>query len=131
MLNMLKGLVTIGVIVLTVSQVAGQTTRSTTTCNVPKSNVQGVSRADVVVTDVPATVLAVDANRCSALLRNTGAADVRCASDNEAAPSPTAGTLIPTGQGLGLGVGEATRLWRCVRVASTDSAVNVLEVSTK
>lgn len=74
----------------------------------------------------PVTVLNEDASACQRLIRNLGAAPMRCLPLAQGVPTATAGWLIGSGQDFELGP-EGREQWRCVRTTGTDTSAATLE----
>jgi len=92
-----------------------------------KVNLKGTSNADITVDSTAGGVVVMDAlsTRCSANIRNTGTADMRCAPASVTV-STTAGALLKPGDIAVLGV-EGAEAWRCIRTTGTSTTTNVLE----
>jgi len=96
-------------------------------CTNTRINLQGVSNADIVVSSVAIAVLAEDANRCEAIIVNTGTADMRCTEKNKPGPSATIGVLLTPTSSFKLSFDEARKPWDCIRTTGVDAAANVVE----
>ena len=100
---------------------------ATASCKTTTVNGLGVAGADVTIDATAGGIATLDANpaRCGALIRNTGAADMRCAPTG-LTPTATAGLLIPPGMTLLLG-NEGQQAWRCIRTTATSTAASTAE----
>lgn len=96
-------------------------------CPAAKFNLQGTANADITI-DATATgiaVLAADATRCKATIRNSGTADMRCA-DTSITVSATAGKLVKAGEELILDL-ESRLAWKCIRTGASSTTADVTE----
>jgi hypothetical protein len=71
------------------------------------------------------TVLGANNSRCQALIKNNGAADMRCAPVSLTV-SAVVGFPIRPGETLTLGL-EGRESWRCIRTTTTSTAVSIAE----
>ena len=99
-------------------------------CKYTKINTQGVTNQDITVSSAAVPILTGSAYRCSGLIYNSGAGDMRCAPDTAFVPTSSTGMLIKAGASLTLSSGEVTRQWQCIRT-SADTTANVMEVATQ
>jgi len=116
-------------LVLSPTSSDGQPT-TTGSCKYTKINTQGVTNQDITVSSTSVPILTGSAYRCSGLIYNSGAGDMRCAPDTAFVPTASTGMLIKAGASLTLSTGEVTRQWQCIRT-SADTSANIMEVSTQ
>lgn len=115
-------LCTLTCVVLLAASVQAQQTN----CRKVRANVQNAG-SDIVVSSTPATVLEANTSRCTAVIYNYTANDMRCRDvTNDGVPSATAGYLVSAGHWLSLGI-EGQGRWQCIRVGGSDATVSVLE----
>lgn len=97
-----------------------------TNCRKARANVQNAG-SDIVVSSTPVTVLEANTSRCTAVIFNYTANDMRCRDvTNDGVPSATTGHLVSAGHWLTLGL-EGQGRWQCIRVGGSDATVSVLE----
>lgn len=96
-------------------------------CDVSKVNLQGASNADVTVdaTAGGVAVLAADTTRCAALIKNSGAAAMRCG-PTTITVSATVGFPVGAGETLVLG-DEGKQAWKCIRTTGSSTTASVIE----
>ena len=96
-------------------------------CKKVAVNLQGSANADVTVdnTATGVLVMAASTSRCGAIIRNSGAAAMRCAPPTITVTA-TVGTEVLAADVLTLGL-EAQEAWRCIRSTGTNAAANVTE----
>lgn len=85
-----------------------------------------VPMGDLIIGSTPVTVMDPNQSRCSAIIANTSAADIRCSAVLQAAPTATTGKLVGAGKQLIL-TSSAGEAWRCVRVGGVDATVEITE----
>jgi hypothetical protein len=95
-------------------------------CTKTKTNVQGSSGADVTVSSTAVTVAAANTSRCSLLIYNNSANDMRCAPQSDRTPTSSAGQIIASKQWFKMDK-EGQDLWACIRTGSSDAAATVTE----
>ena len=97
-----------------------------TNCRKSRANLKNAG-VDIVVSSSPVTVLDANTGRCSAIVYNTTANDMRCRDiTNDGIPSATVGYLVSAGKWLTLGL-EGQGQWQCIRVGGSDASASVLE----
>jgi len=92
------------------------------------SNTSGTAKADITVSSTAVVVLAANGGRCSAIITNNSANDMRCLSsgDGTGVPTTTAGFIIKAGTTMVLNT-ESRRAVQCVRTSGSDAVASVAE----
>ena len=82
--------------------------------------------ADIAVGASAVGALAQNNAACQRLLRNNGAAPMRCMSIPQGTPTATAGLLLNSGDQILMGT-EGREAWRCIRTTSTSTTATTIE----
>lgn len=100
---------------------------ATASCKTVAVNSQGASNADITVdaTAGGVAVLAASTTRCSAVIANVSANDMRCAPTTVTVTS-TAGFLVQAGAKLSLGL-EGQQAFKCIRTGGSSATASVME----